>query len=167
MKTLTLISLSIATLAGAAFAEDKKPAQPPADNKKAPDAGAMMKPPEAPKPPTELNDLAKAMAGTWKCTGTADIAGAMQEVKATITHKPDLDNFWMQSTFKGAVGKLPPFKFTMFTTYDAASKKFWRTRVNGRGGHASESGTMTGAKISWEGDGRVMGNDFKTRETEE
>lgn len=171
MKTLTLISLSIATLAGAAYAEDKKAPTPPAD-KKVPDAASVavppvIKPPEAPKPATELIDMAKAMAGTWKCTGQADLGGTMMDVKATITHKPDLDNFWVQSTFKGTAGKLPPFKFTMFTTYDAASKKFWRTRVNGRGGHAVEWGTVNATKVSWEGDARMMGNDIKVRETQE
>ena len=174
MKTLTLISLSFATLVGAAHAQDKAPSPtpdkklpaPPAD-KKAPDAGAMAKPPEAPKPATEIADMVKAMSGTWKCTGQADLGGTMQEVKATITHKADLDNFWIQSTFKGTAGKLPPFKFTVFTTYDAASKKWWRTRVNGRGGHSVERGTMNGAKVSWEGDARMMGNDIKVRATEE
>jgi len=172
-KTHALIWLSLATLVGAAQADDKKaptPAPAPDAGKKAPDAGKpgeAAKPPEAPKPATEIGDRVKAMMGTWKCTGQADVGGAMQDVKATITHKADLDNFWIQSTFAGTAGKMPPFKFTMFTTYDAPSKKWWRTRVNGRGGHATEWGTVNGTKVSWEGDARMMGNDIKVRETEE
>jgi hypothetical protein len=165
MKLLTPIVLSLAALAGTAAADDKKAPAPPPD-KKAPEAA--VKPPEPPKPAPELADRAKAMSGTWRCTGQADMGGAMQDIKAVITHKADLDNFWIQSTFSGSAAKIPgTFHFTMFTTYDAASKKWWRTRVNGRGGHAVETGTVDGNKASWEGEARMMGNDFKTRETEE
>jgi hypothetical protein len=178
MTKLTLIPLMIATLAGSVSADDKdkKAPAPPADkkappaDKKAPDAKPVdtaAKPPEMPKPAPELVEMAKAMNGTWKCTGQADLGGSMGDVKATISHKADLDNFWIQTSFTGTAGKLPPFKFTMLTTYDAASKKFWRTRVTGRGGHAVEWGTAAGTKVSWEGDARMMGNDIKTRETEE
>ena len=165
-KSHALIWISLATLVGAAQADDKKPAAG-APAMPAVKPAEPPKPPEAPKPAAELVDSVKAMSGTWKCTGTADMGGAMMDVKATITHKVDLDGFYIQSTLVGVAGKMPPFKATMYRTFDAASKKWWRARVNARGGHGVESGTPNGTKVMWEGESRMMGNDVKTRETEE
>ncbi len=165
-KTHALIWISLAALVGTALAEDKKPAAG-APAMPAVRPAEPPKPPEAPKPAAELTDTLKAMAGTWKCTGTADMGGTTMDVKATITHKRDLDGFWIQSNFVGTAGKMPPFKFTMMTTYDAAAKKWWRTSVNGRGGHMTATGTQAGTKTTWEGDARMMGNDVKVRDTEE
>jgi hypothetical protein len=164
---LSMISFSLAMLAGTAFAGDPKagaPATPPkADASK--DAG---KPAEMPKPPQEIADFAKAMAGTWNCTGTAEMGGQTGEAKATITHKLDLDGWWIQSSFTGTIAKAPgAFHFTSYTTYDAAKKQWFRTMVNGHGGHAQSWGTHTGNKTTWEGDAHWQGNDVKVRDTEE
>src|SRR5262245_39391912 len=161
MSKLVTISISLATLAGVAYAGDPAggaPAVPP----KAADA----KPPEM-KPPQELTDMAKAMAGTWSCTGTAEMGGKNFDVKATITHKSDLDGWWIQRSFTGTAPTTPPSHFTGFTTYDAAKKMFYRTMVNGHGGHGVEWGTATDKKLAFEGDARWNGNDIKTRNTEE
>ncbi|CAN5909901.1 hypothetical protein BH11MYX3_BH11MYX3_42280 [soil metagenome] len=165
-KTHALIWISLATLVSAAQADDKKPAAG-APAMPAVKPAEPAKPPEAPKPAQEMADALKAMAGTWKCTGTADMGGTSMDIKSTITHKTDLNGFWIQSSFVGTAGKLPPYKFTVMTTYDAAAKKWWRTSVNGRGGHRTETGTQAGTKITWEGDSRMMGNDSKVRDTEE
>jgi uncharacterized protein DUF1579 len=156
MKGLTTITFALVSLAATAHAGD------PAKGAPAPPAATEM-----PKPPQELADMAKQMAGTWKCTGQAEIGGQMLDVKATITHKLDLDNWWVQSTFTGTAAKMPPFKFTAFTTYDAANKKWFRTMVNGHGGHTTAWGTASGTKVTWEGDARFGGADLKIRETED
>ncbi|HEY5947800.1 MAG TPA: DUF1579 family protein [Kofleriaceae bacterium] len=136
---------------------DKAPAVKPAE------------PPKPPEAPAELAAMAKNMAGTWKCTGQADMGGQMNDVKATITFKvePTLNKFWMQANFVGTAGKMPPFKFTSFTTYDASAGKFWRTSINGRGGHGWAVGTMTDKKVSWEGEAKWVAGDVKTRDSEE
>ena len=165
LKALTAISFTL-LVAGVAYAGDPKagaPGQPP--DKKAPDAKAekVAEPPkEAPKPPAELADMAKGMAGTWTCTGQADLGGKLVDVKGTIVHKVDLDGWWIASTLTGTAGKLTMHS-TFLTTYDAAMKKFYRSTANGRGGHATLWGTQSDMKLSWEGDSRVGGNDVKLR----
>jgi hypothetical protein len=97
------------------------------------------------------------------------MGGQMQDVKASISFKvePTLNKFWVQGSFTGTAGKMPPFKFTSYTTYDATAKKLWRVSINGRGGHSTVSGTMADNKTTWEGDAHFMMGDVKVRETEE
>jgi hypothetical protein len=59
------------------------------------------------------------------------------------------------------------FHFTGYTTYDAAKKQWFRTMVNGHGGHSTAWGTQTGTTTKWEGDARWNGTDTKVRDTEE
>ncbi len=174
ISTVTLGALTaLAAAQPAAPADKKAPAAPPAADKKAAVAvPAADKPatPMAPEVPAELTTLAKQMGGTWKCTGQGEIAGATMEVKATITHKVDanLNKFWIQSSFTGKAGKMPPLKFVMYTTYEPTAGKLWRVSVNARGGRATGTGTIAGNKISWEGEARWPGGvDVKTRMTEE
>lgn len=177
MKLIAISFTLTAALAGVASAQAPAkgaPAVPAAPaEKKAPPAATPAAPAAvAPKPPTapqELVDFAKGMTGAWRCTGTAEVAGEMKDVKATITHKVDanLNKFWLQSTFVGTAPKMPPFKFTGYTTYDATAKKLWRVSVNGYGGHGVSWGTIADKKVSWEGDAKFREGDVKTRETEE
>jgi hypothetical protein len=163
MRNLKILPLALVLVAGAAYAQPKsdKPAAPPAPPPVAP------KPEGPPKPSPELTDMIKGMNGTWKCTGTAEINGAMTDVKATITHKSDLNGFWVKSDFTGTAAKRPPMKFTMYTTYDAATKKLWRVSVTGLGTHSTSVGTIADKKMSFEGDAHWMVGDVKIRNTEE
>jgi hypothetical protein len=134
-------------------------------------AGAGSNPPAAPpagppKPAQELTDAAKAMAGTWKCTGTADMGGTMGDIKGTITHKTDLDGFWIVSSLTATAAK-GTFHGTFLTTFDPNSKKFFRQTANSHGGHTTEWGTAEGTKTTWEGDGWWGGKPIKVRGTEE
>jgi hypothetical protein len=170
---LVLISLvSFVSIAAAQTPPAKGAPATPADKAPPaakPAAAEKMVPPKPPEAPPEIAAMAKSMAGTWKCTGQAEMGGQMNDVKATITFKvePTLSKFWMQANFVGTAGKMPPFKFTTFTTYDSATQKFWRTNINARGGHAVSTGTMTDKKVSWEGDAKWMAGDVKIRDTEE
>lgn len=137
------VSLALVSFAGAAHAGD--------------DAG---------KPPAELAELAKSMAGTWKCTGKASIAGQQLDVTGTVTHKADFDGWWIASVIDGKAGKIP--MHSMFTTtYDPGMKKLYRFSLNGRGGHSTAWGTIADKKITWEGEARWNGKDLKSRSTEE
>jgi len=190
MNKVALISVSLASLAGIASAQTppakgapavpaaEKKAPPPAADKAAPAAikapvpttPEKTMPPKPPEAPAELTDFAKGMGGTWKCTGQAELGGQMMDVKATITHKvdPNLNKFWVVSNFVGTAGKMPPFKFTGYLTYDATAKKLWRVSVNGRGGHGWAWGTIADKKITWEGESRwPTGVDVKSRDTDE
>lgn len=166
---LKLTTLSLVVLAGSALAQPKAgaPAQPKPEAP--PPAVAPPMPPKPPEAPPEIIEAAKRMNGAWKCTGKADIRGTTNDIKATITHKvePTLNKFWVQSNFVGTAAKMPPMKFTMFTTYDTASKKMWRTSINGMGGHSTGFGTIADKKVVWEMDGVGPMGPMKMRQTEE
>jgi len=161
---LVLVSLVVSA---SAFAGDGKggaaaaPAPGPADAKK-------MLPPDAkpPGPPQELTDMGKAMAGTWKCVGKAEMGGVTGDIKGTITHKTDLDGFWVVSSLNATAGKAT-FHATFLTTYDAGSKRFYRQTATSHGGHGTEWGTVSGTKTSWEGDDFFGGNNHKVRGSDE
>jgi hypothetical protein len=159
-------SVSLAVLAGTALAQPA-PAKAPAD--KAPAAGAPAVAPKPPQPAAELVDAGKAMNGAWKCTGKADVRGTTMDIKATITHKvnANLNKMWIESNFVGTAAKLPPMKFTMYTTYDEAAKKFRRVSVNGMGGWSTSTGTLTDKKFSFEGEAQGPMGTYKMRHNEE
>jgi hypothetical protein len=105
---------------------------------------AIAAPDAAPKAPQEVTDMAKSLAGTWKCDGTA-MGPDMKEAKmtATMKSKADLDGFWLHDSFEGTVTGMK-YKMEAFTTYDAAAKKFRRTSVANDG--ALMTGTSDGMK---------------------
>lgn len=157
--TFALVTAATSVAFAQAPAKDAKPAMPAKDAKAAP---AKM---EMPKPPAEVAQLAKTMAGTWKCTGTmADMAdpSKMNPMKLNMAIKLDLDKMWINVAMTGA------FKGQMFMTYEPTSKKWYRTMVDSWGG--SETSWSTGMKDNkavWEGEGRGMGMTVKSRTTEE
>ena len=156
MKTFSSVVIATLTMVGMASAQPKAadpkapatpaapakgaPATPPAKTEaKAAPAPAMA----APTPPAEIKEMLK-MGTSWKCTGTGmgpDMQ--MSPMKATMKSKADLDGFWIQENFEGAMGK-NKFKFTSYTTFDGASKKWRRVMVDNMGGQAM--GTSDGAK---------------------
>ena len=161
MKTFSSVVIATLTMVGMASAQPKAadpkmtPATPakgapatPATPAKDAKAVAPAAPPAmaAPTPPAEIKEMLKAQAGTWKCTGT----GMGQAMKATMKSKVDLDGFWIQDAFEGTMGKTK-FKFTAYTTFDSASKKWRRVMVDNMGGQAM--GTSDGLK-----DGKVTFN---------
>jgi hypothetical protein len=119
-----------------------------------------------PKAPAELTTVAKAMNGTWKCTGTAMDMAAGKEVptKATIKNKADLDGWWIVSTF--AETKKGGFKFTQLTSFDGT--KWSRTMFDNMGGkETAESTGIKDQKMVWEGSSTSSMGTMKSRHTEE
>jgi hypothetical protein len=136
-RTALSISLGVAALALVTPSAAQKPAG---------------KPPEM-KPPQQIADMAKSMDGTWTCTGKAEIGGQVRtDPKGTITHKLDLDGYWIQSSLTVTVPNRGSTHATMMTSYDAKSNKWYRMTANSRGAHATAWGTQSGNKISWEGE---------------
>jgi hypothetical protein len=158
-KLLVSLSLASLTLTSLALADD------PNAHKTAVAAPPKM---EAPKPPQELTDLAKSMGGTWQCTGKVDVGGTMHnDAKGTVTHKVDLDGFWISSSITSSLPGLGEMHAIFLTAYDASAKKFYRLTANSRGGHGTGWGTAAGKKISWEGDSHFPTGDVKFRGSEE
>ena len=169
MKNLSMIAIATAALVGTAFAGDPKaptPAPAPTAAKtdpkaaptpaktdpKAPPAAAT---PAMPTVPTEIADMAKGMAGTWKCKGeTMHMDGTKEAVTATNTAKVDLDKWWISETLS-VTGKMK-FKMQGYTTYDASAKKWRRVSVDNWGGsYVGTSDGMKDNKMDWNLD--VMG----------
>ncbi|MBA3457595.1 MAG: hypothetical protein H0T42_31225 [Deltaproteobacteria bacterium] len=172
MNTLKTLSITTALLFGmttAAVAQDAK--APAAGKAPAPATAAVAPKMEAPKPPVEVADMAKAMAGTWRCTGKVSPGGdasKTMEVKATIKSKLDLDKWWI--SMSGTTAGKPAYKWNELTTYDASVKKWFRIGADNMGG--SDNLTSTGAtagKIVWDGESRSAqaGKVAKVRFTDE
>jgi hypothetical protein len=126
---------------------------------------------EAPKPAPEIAELLKQMQGAWKCSGTANGPnGQSMPMDFTITFKADIDKFWIRGDMAAKKTKASPFafKFTSYTTFDAATKKWVRVMVDNTGGweQASSAG-LTNGQMLWEGKGAGMGMSFSTKHTEE
>jgi hypothetical protein len=111
------------------------------------DAGAMM------KAPTELADMAKGMAGTFKCKGQAlghDMKTMVDMTGTMKAGKLETDNWWIHDVFDATMGK-EKFHFDAYTTYDAGSKKWHRVMVETGGGYSvGDSAGMQGGKLDWD-----------------
>lgn len=194
MKTKIAVALMLA-MGGVAIAQPAKtpdpkagtPAAKPADPKAGtpakpadPKAGTPATPAQPPaamamKPPTEVADMAKMMAGNWKCTGKVAMDPAnpanMTDFKGTFKAKLDLDKYWLKGEWTSTMGKQKS-RGLMYMTYDPAAKKWYRHGVDsmGMGGMEWSTGLPAGAKegkMVWEGEGHMMGMMAKNRTTEE
>ncbi len=120
---------------------DAKVAPVKTDAKVDPKAGAKM---EMPKPPAEIDAMAKTSVGTWRCAGTeTGMDGVPGKMSAVIKVKVDLDKWWISETIE-ARGKTGTFKMTGFATFDAGSKKWRKLSVDNSGGQMI--GTSDGVK---------------------
>jgi hypothetical protein len=152
IKNIALALVSVAAVSGLALAGDPKAGAPApkADAPKAtPTAPAKM---EAPKPPQELADMAKGMAGTWKCTGKAlgEDMKTMGDLTGTAKIALEMNGWWVHLTYDAKMGKMP-FHFEEYTTFEAASKKWHRVMMEVMGGvNEGWSTGATGGKIDWE-----------------
>ncbi len=182
MKTQLSITLLLALGSTSVLADTPTkgaPAAPPVDAKKAPEPKKdVAKMPDMPKPDAQIADVAKAMTGTWKCTGKVAMDPAkpteMVDAKATLTHKlsTELDKWWIQSNLSAPMGKMT-YKMVAYTTYNPLEKKWTRYSIDNMGGAEWSSSTgVKDGKLVWDGDflGQMaMGgsNKAKTRNTED
>lgn len=107
---------------------------------------------EMPKAPQELADMAKAMTGTWKCTGKAlgEDMKTMADMTATAKPKLEGNGWWMHLVYDAKMGKMP-FHFDEYTTFDAKAKQWRRVMVESMGG--INMGTSSGPannKMDWD-----------------
>jgi hypothetical protein len=103
---------------------------------------------DAPKPPPEVGDMAKAMTGTWKCEGTVvGMDNKDTKAKMTMKSKADLDGFWVHDSMEGTMGEgkdAMKFKMEAFTTFNPTAKKWQRVAIMNDGGQMV--GTSDGMK---------------------
>lgn len=157
MKARVAIACALLGIGSVASADAPKDAKAPAKM-------------EMPKPSKELADMAKGLAGNWKCTGRAAMdpsnLTAMVDIKGTYKTSTELDGFWVKGEWTGTATGVPgTMKGTMFTTHDG--KKWFRVSLDNMGGHEWTASTGTGTKLVWDGEMTMMGATAKTRSTEE
>src|SRR5262245_47323504 len=91
-------------------------------------AKPMAAPMAAPKPTAEVQNAAKAMAGSWQCKGdmNAGPMGPGHKVAGTMTYKLDESHHWLVATYTGK--KLAddpmPFSMTEYRIYDPSTQKW-------------------------------------------
>jgi hypothetical protein len=142
----TKITLALGALTGFAIADTPK--APAKQDAAKPDPG--MAKPEAPKPPAEIEAMAKNIVGNWKCTGTTtNPDGSTGKMTGKITAKVDLDKWWINDVFEGK-GDRGAFKMVAYSTFDAGSKKWRRVSIDNMGHqYVGTSDGMKDGKLVW------------------
>ncbi len=176
MKTISITMISLVSMSGLAFAQakagtgsapagaavkvDAKAGAPGAKVDAKAGAGAAVAPatPMAmPKPPVEIAAAIKAMGkATVNCTGQGmgpDMQ--MAEMKGTVSHKADLDGWFIRQNIAMTVGKgKTAFKMKMesLSTWDAKAGKWRVMGVDNGGGTISGMADMKDGKYEFTGD---------------
>ncbi|MBS1121605.1 MAG: hypothetical protein H6Q90_3833, partial [Deltaproteobacteria bacterium] len=119
----------------------------PKDAKAPPPAGEKKL--EMPKPPAELDAMAKLLGGNWKCKGQEfGMDGAATPITATSKAKLDLDKWWFSEATE--VKDKMNLKMTSFTTFDSNSKKWRRVMINNMGSYmVGTSDGLKDNKMDW------------------
>jgi hypothetical protein len=179
IRTTTLV-IAFGFIGAGARAEDKKPAAaPPAAGAPAapPAAGAPAAPPAAgggmmmaPKPAPEWEAFTKGLDGSWKCETTIP-AGSMgpgsPEMKAQVTAKikKDYGGFWLVGNYDMKKTKASPAMKGTFTLGSPDGKTLVSTNMDSMGGSAWSTGSLGADGGTTMGEGVMMGNKVKVRET--
>jgi hypothetical protein len=154
MTKLSIVVVALAGLGGVAGAQKAggsaaapapKADAKPADTK--PSGGDMY----SMKAPTEIADMGKQMAGTWKCKGQGlgpDMK--MTDMAGTMKSKLDMENWWIHDTFDSTMAK-SKYHFDSYVTYDPTSKKWHRVMIESAGGYSTGDSTgMQSGKMDWD-----------------
>ena len=114
--------------------------------------------------PSALADAARALAGTWRCSGSVygPDGAAASEVSVNVRLDAGLDEAWLQTTFAVATGKYK-YKFASHRTFDSSSNKWVNVIVDNLGGHAVSRSTDG---VTWTGDSSGPMGTMKIRDTE-
>ncbi len=149
----TKISIAMLAMGGFAAADTPKDKAPAKDAK--PDPASMVKVPEVkpepPKPPAEVEAMAKNVVGVWKCTGTeTGMDGVANKMTAKVTGKLDLDKWWINDVIEGKSDKRGAFKMVAYSTFDASSKKWRRLSIDNMGHqYVGTSDGIKDGKLVW------------------
>jgi hypothetical protein len=182
IKTTAFV-IAVGFIGAGARADDKKPAAaapagaaakpaagaPAGGAAAAPAAGAPMTPP---KPSPEWEAFAKGWEGSWKCETTIP-AGSMgpgsPEMKAEVTAKvkKDLGGFVLVGNYDMKKTKTTPAMKGTFTLGSPDGKTLVSTNMDSMGGSTWATGALGPTGGTATGEGFMMGNKVKVRETTE
>jgi hypothetical protein len=174
--TTTALAVVFAFVGGAAIAQEhkapgleKKPGgMPPGQAKKegaaAPEAGAP------PKPSAEWEAFVKGADGNWKCESTMP-AGAMgpgspeMKMQTTAKLKKDLNGFFLVGSYEVKKTKTMPGMKGTFSMGAPDGKTLVSTNMDSMGNTSYTSGPLGADGGTTTGEGYMMGNKVKVRET--
>lgn len=158
------LAAAIALAVASANAEDKFETLP----------GSAPPTPATPVPAPELTNFMKDMLGTWKCTSTFP-AGAMgpgsPEIKTTAKVKFSkealLAGFFYRGEYSVPKSKVAPMAMNgvFFIGYEIGTKQAITVGVDNMGTASLGMGPLTASAVSWTGEGYMMGQKVKMRET--
>jgi hypothetical protein len=152
MSMFTKIFLATVAMGGLAAADTPKEKAPVAKDSK-PDPGMVKTEvkPEPPKPPGEVDAMAKNVVGNWKCTGTETaMDGSSSKITGKVTAKLDLDKWWINDVVEGKSDKRGGYKMVSYSTFDASSKKWRRISIDNMGTqYVGTSDGMKDGKLVW------------------
>jgi hypothetical protein len=176
IRTTTLV-IALGFIGAVAKGEDKKPAATapakapaagaPAGAAAPPAGGGMM---TAPKPAPEWEAFAKGWEGSWKCETTVP-AGSMgpgspeQKAEVTAKVKKDFGGFWLVGNYDMKKSKTTPAMKGTFTLGSPDGKLLISTNMDSMGGSTWSSGPLGADGGTTVGQGVMMGNKVKVRET--
>ena len=168
MTRFTAILSGVLLLGGTVAQAADKPAAAAAP----PAAAAAPATPPAPVPSPEVDALFKPYEGSWKCD-TTFAAGAMgpgspeMKMKSEVKIKKEAGGFWYKGDFKMKKSKMmPAMEATFLLGYDEATKAAVNVNYDSMGSFAIEHAPgATADKITFAGDGHMMGMKTKIRET--
>jgi hypothetical protein len=124
----------------------------------------------APKPAPEGEAFTKGLDGSWKCETTIP-AGSMgpgsPEMKAQVTAKikKDYGGFWLVGNYDMKKTKASPAMKGTFTLGSPDGKTLVSTNMDSMGGSAWSTGSLGADGGTTMGEGVMMGNKVKVRET--
>jgi hypothetical protein len=157
---------------GEPAAKPAKPGEPGAKPGAGPAAATAPAMPPPPKPPAELEENFKYFLGAWKCDTTFP-AGAMgpgsPEVKGktTVKFKKANGGWYVQGDYAMPKTKTTPAMKGSFTiSYHAGAKTFALMGMDDMGSASFETSSgFSGETITFTGEGFMMGQKAKIRET--
>lgn len=130
------------------------------------------------KPPAELDELAKPLVGTWRCSGkslqngdaSTKNAPVSTQFSMQLTFARTLDGRWIQSSGKVMDGNQHGANQS-FTGYVAAEGTYYRYSASNDGSYMTQTATMDRAMggtwgMTWLGDAHAPTRTFKVRNTE-
>jgi hypothetical protein len=113
----------------------------------------------SPKPPAELDAMAKLMLGTWACDSTVKLGKTNEKYALKITWTRELGGFWLVGRSEATVQGMK-LETVSYLGYDAASKTWTQMAVDNQGSVVSLTAKGTPEKLEFTGKARSMGQDF-------
>jgi hypothetical protein len=156
---LAIVGLLASTSASVAKPKPVKPkakakVQTLADDPPPPAAPPRKAPPSMARPTAEVAELAKALIGTWRCTGT--LPGAREddpaiELTAVLRYRFDVEKVWLHDELE-AKTDAASWRLEGFVTYDPSVKAWRRVGIGGDGGYLiATAPAVKDHLLTWDG----------------